>query len=97
MAKHTQGPLVANGNSIEEDKRIGARLLGSAYHDVPDMESGGVLANARLWAASPDLLAACEALLETVSAEGELSRLSTLSLLEVRELARLAVEKARPS
>lgn len=61
--KHTAGPLVANGNAIEEDKREGARQLGAAYYDTPDMEPGEVGANARLWAASPDLLRACDAAL----------------------------------
>ncbi len=66
MSKHTPGPLIANGRSIEENKRH-ARVLGIAYDasfNTPDVTLKEAEANARLWAAAPELLAALEGLFE---------------------------------
>jgi hypothetical protein len=61
--KHTPGPLtIAAGlygdfAILDKDNRI----IGEAYYKVGPDEYKPAKHNARLWAAAPDLLAACEA------------------------------------
>lgn len=87
--KHEHSPAPWEAEPFDADEQ---------HLEAGDADSiSEAIADGNCIAAAPDTLDVCRALLETVSAEGEVSRLSELSLSEVRELARVAVEKARPA
>jgi hypothetical protein len=66
MSKHTPGPWTANGTAIEAEAPNGrSDTVAHVYGDRDAPVRGSPRANAALISASPDLLAACEAALET--------------------------------
>ncbi len=94
MSAHTPGPLIVNGYALEEDKPRGARVIGYSAGEPEDVDSGEVRANLRLWAAAPDLLEACKALL--AEHDKITSRVSLdFALTAASVYARAAIAKAR--
>ncbi len=86
MNTHTPGPWIATGfkNTIVNDSN-GNTL---ALHPSHDGSVGNAIANARLIAAAPDLLAACELLL------GRLDEDEDQNAKWIGDTARAAIAKA---
>jgi len=80
--KHTPGPWRVNHRCVEDEAR---NAIASVYRNVDG--TGHNKANARLIAAAPDLLAACEAILSGWGHQDGVSR--------AVEKARAARAKAR--
>ena len=104
--RHTPGPWKAEQADIhsEDDNRwsvLASRTVGDFF--VATIENGApgdIMAtegaNARLIAAAPELLEACQELLNTVTVSGELNhRTVDLSLSQIREIAAEAINKAK--
>lgn len=89
--KHTPGPWRQHGCRIEwiDPKDGWAAVLAHVYEKGPDtdIEPGADMANARLIAAAPDLLAACEALVA--------ARWHDADYGAIKERARAAIRKAK--
>ena len=100
-AQHTPGPWHYDGiadATLEQARRLKIPFMilarGCTIAEVIPQDCAE--ANAALIAAAPALAAVAQALVDAVSATGELSRLSEFSLLEIREFAVAAIAKARP-
>ena len=62
MNKHTPGPWVASDTEFSDVYGVEGQLVAHAYYS--EGQSDRVRANARLMAAAPDLLAACESIMD---------------------------------
>ena len=103
MSEHTQEPLTIHGPSdgkgpyddggdyaiVDPDGKI----IGEAIHKVDHTEFRPAEANARLWAAAPDLLAASQRLFEEVGCLSESEK--HLGLRAAAEWVRVAIAKAK--
>lgn len=85
MGMHTPGPWTINGSAIETDNTIIAHI-----YDPDENGPDEFAANAHLIAAAPDLLAACEWLLDAI---GDKSR--DEHTIYAKEQARAAIRTAR--
>lgn len=98
VSKHTQGPLTAGFDMpecVNNDPRpyliwSGSKFIGSA--DSPWVGYGERVANAKLWAAAPELLAACQAMLEATGKCGY--DCTQRKVWDAAGLAQAAIEKA---
>lgn len=82
-AQHTRGPWKLAGGFFAATVFVGDKKKPRIIHDGIQSDPEAV-ANARLIAAAPDLLAALRHLAECVDAERELSSASEIALDEAR-------------
>jgi hypothetical protein len=105
-AKHTPGPWRANERTIcprsrkwvQTDVRGGGEVVAicsRTRHTVSDDDVAEVMANARLIAAAPDLLAACEAAMEFLPKGEYPGGSGQTEAVRVRDLVRAAIAKAK--
>lgn len=87
MTKHTPGTWTTTGVEVESHQS-GMSLILADVSDVPGGWGGNRVANARLMAAAPDLLIACEALVALQRLPG------CAELANAAALARYAIAKA---
>jgi len=90
---HTPGPWVARESDPEGDWRHSMWVDGASSVPVADVRGyhdGSDHANARLIAASPDLLRACERLLGEI--DGDIPR---TACAETEDMLRAAIARAR--
>jgi hypothetical protein len=106
--KHTPGPWEMHMTADRIEIRMGSRVGGGnpyqPHHefevcelfDLDDEQKDEVIANASLTAASPDLLAACQAVLETAEESFENGELAIWSdaVGELSKIVEAAIAKA---
>jgi hypothetical protein len=97
MTEHTPGPWAddVTGDLSDRDGAIYSETSNTIVADnVYGRSEAEADANARLIAAAPDLLAACEALCEAVAGQSALLAIEGALVVEYRE-ALAAIAKAR--
>lgn len=103
-AKHTPGPWVVGSDAGASGRMVGpmgeeevCTVFGAGESNDPETRPE-CLANARLIAAAPELLAIVEGLIETISATGEVNlRTGDMTLVNLRaEAYRIVARIANP-
>ena len=95
--KHTPGPWYHEADSHTGAVKTGGKqLIASDFGDDPECnEDDRQIANARLIAAAPDLLAVCKAVAESSNGAGKIDTISFLmNLRDLATAARAAIAKA---
>jgi len=96
-AKHTPGPWTLGADGGLTLRREGACDDVAHYYsnEIMQLPPDLTMANAKLIAAAPDLLEACEAALDEVWDGETLAVKDALSLSQIRDKCRAAIAKAR--